>query len=156
MQRPSRRLLLLAVAALAACASPPPPERAPSPPGVGHHAARTASSLVGAPYRYGGSSPKGFDCSGLVVYSFAQAGLAGLPHSAARLKQLARPVPLDDLEPGDLLFFELAKRKTSHVAIYVGDRSFVHAPSGGKRVERVRFDDVYWSRQLGRAGRLDL
>jgi cell wall-associated NlpC family hydrolase len=118
-------------------------------------AALKAESLIGSPYRYGGISPRGFDCSGLVLYSFADAGVQGLPHSAAALESLAQPVPLDALEPGDLLFFSLVKRKTSHVGIYVGQRSFVHAPSGGKRVERVTFDHVYWGPRLGRAGRLE-
>ena len=77
--------------------------------------------MIGAPYRYGGSSPAGFDCSGLVLYSYGKAGFAGLPHSAARLERLARPVSLQKLEPGDLLFFQLAAGKTSHVAMYVGE-----------------------------------
>ncbi|MGI9590812.1 MAG: C40 family peptidase, partial [Myxococcota bacterium] len=93
-------------------------------------------------------------CSGLVVYSFAEAGVRGLPRSASSLEQLARPVGLRELEPGDLLFFRLDGAKTSHVAIYVGERAFVHAPSTGKRVERVGFDHVYWASQLRRAGRL--
>ena len=79
---------------------------------------------------------------------------AAEPRSAARLERLARPVPLPELEPGDLLFFRLSGKKTSHVAIYVGDRSFVHAPSSGKRVERVSFDHVYWAPRIARAGRL--
>ena len=145
-------LFALVLGALTACATSP--ERVPSATNAGWAAARTAASLVGAPYRYGGASPSGFDCSGLVVYSYAMAGVSGLPHSAARLEQVARPVSLQDVEPGDLLFFQLSKKKTSHVAIYVGDRAFVHAPSGGKRVERVSFDHVYWSEHLGRAGRL--
>ncbi len=110
--------------------------------------------MIGAPYRYGGSSPAGFDCSGLVVYSYAKAGVANLPRSAASLEAATRPVRLEDVEPGDLLFFRLGGKKTSHVALYVGDRSFVHAPSSGKRVEKVGFDHVYWSAHLGRAGRL--
>ena len=117
-------------------------------------AVRTAVSMIGAPYRYGGASPSGFDCSGLVVYSYARAGHPGLPHSAVELERATRPVSLDELQPGDLLFFQLSRVKTSHVGIYVGDHSFVHAPSSGKRVERVRFDHVYWSQHLGRAGRL--
>ena len=145
-------LLVLALVAMTACAGPP--RRVPSATGAGWAAAQTAASLVGAPYRYGGDSPAGFDCSGLVVYSYAMAGVSGLPHSAARLERVARPVSLENLEPGDLLFFRLSKQKTSHVAIYIGDRAFVHAPSSGKRVERVGFDHVYWSEHLGRAGRL--
>jgi cell wall-associated NlpC family hydrolase len=110
--------------------------------------------MVGVPYRYGGASPAGFDCSGLVVYSYAAAGIPGLPHSAADLERVTRPVTLPELEPGDLLFFRLSEKKTSHVAMYVGDRAFVHAPSSGKRVEKVRFDHVYWAPRLRKAGRL--
>lgn len=110
--------------------------------------------MVGAPYRYGGASPSGFDCSGLVVYSYATAGIPGLPHSAAGLERITRSVSLPELEPGDLLFFQLAEKKTSHVAMYVGDRAFVHAPSKGKRVERVDLDHVFWTPRLRKAGRL--
>jgi cell wall-associated NlpC family hydrolase len=117
--------------------------------------ARTATAMIGAPYRYGGSSPRGFDCSGLVVYSYAQAGRSGLPRSASALERRARPIALSELRPGDLLFFHLEGKKASHVAIYVGDRSFVHAPSSGKRVEKVHFDHVYWGPRLALAGRLE-
>ncbi|MEN8181123.1 MAG: C40 family peptidase [Myxococcota bacterium] len=117
-------------------------------------AVQAALSMVGAPYRYGGGSPSGFDCSGLVVYSYARAGFAGLPHSAEALEHRVRPITVDDLEPGDLLFFDLAGKKSAHVAIYVGDREFVHAPSPGKRVERVGFDHVYWGPRIERAGRI--
>ena len=110
--------------------------------------------MIGTPYRYGGVSPAGFDCSGLVVYSYASAGISKLPRTAAGLERAARPVRLSALEPGDLLFFRLEGPKTLHVAMYVGDRAFVHAPSSGKRVERVSFDHVYWSPRLKRAGRV--
>jgi murein DD-endopeptidase len=118
-------------------------------------AAREAEEMIGRPYRARGASPAGFDCSGLVVYSYGEAGVPGLPRTASSLERASHPVSLGEIEPGDLLFFRLGSRKTSHVAIYVGDRSFVHAPSKGKRVERVRFDHVYWSEHLGRAGRLE-
>jgi cell wall-associated NlpC family hydrolase len=180
-----RAAALLLLASAVACASPPPP-RAPAPRGASGEASgsshgasgqasgssrsaslgRTSPSraavveaaldMIGAPYRYGGRSPRGVDCSGLVVYSFGRAGIAGLPHSVAALAHRARPVSLAQIEPGDLLFFDLeekdGKKGASHVAIYVGDRTFVHAPSSGKRVEAVSFDHVYWSRHLGRAG----
>ena len=61
---------------------------------------------------------------------------------------------MDELAPGDLMFFELSGKKTSHVGIYVGDRRFVHAPSSGGRVEIVDFDHVYWRDHIGRAGRI--
>ncbi len=116
---------------------------------------RAATAMIGAPYRYGGSSPRGFDCSGLVVYSYAQAGYFGLPRSASALERRARPIALSELRPGDLLFFHLEGKKASHVAIYVSDRSFVHAPSSGKRVEKVSFDHVYWGPRLELAGRIE-
>jgi cell wall-associated NlpC family hydrolase len=117
-------------------------------------AARTAQSMIGTPYRYGGSTPGGFDCSGLVVYSYNRAGVQGLPHNAKLLEERARPILLRELEPGDLLFFRLDGPKASHVGIYVGDRQFVHAPSSGKTVESVSFDHVYWGPRVQRAGRI--
>jgi murein DD-endopeptidase len=117
-------------------------------------AVRTAESMIGVPYKYGGASPRGFDCSGLVVYSYAAAGLRGLPHSADALSKLAKRVSTRELVPGDLVFFELRGTKPSHVGIYVGGGEFVHAPSSGKRVERVSLDHAYWRRQRGFAGRI--
>jgi cell wall-associated NlpC family hydrolase len=165
-----RSLLALGLAAsLAACASSPTPgtPRAPhaaraqrtadapaQPAAPGRDAVRTALSMLGTPYRYGGNAPSGFDCSGLVNYSYAQAGVTGLPRTAAALEASAQPIELDELRPGDLLFFQLSGRKTSHVALYVGDESFVHAPSSGGRVERVDFDHVYWGPRIRRAGRI--
>jgi murein DD-endopeptidase len=149
-------LLFLAVTTGACATAPvPAPRQAHSPEAsVRARAARTAASLTGTPYRYGGDSPRGFDCSGLVIYSFAKAGVAGLPHSAATLEDIAQPVSLDEIEPGDLLFFQLSKKKTSHVAIYLGERIFVHAPSSGRHVELVSFDHAYWKTRIGRAGRI--
>jgi len=85
------------------------------------------------------------------VYSYNAAGITGLPHSARRLRAITVPVQLSEVQAGDLLFFELSGRKTSHVAIYVGQQRFVHAPSSGKSVEKVSFDHVYWGKQLERA-----
>jgi cell wall-associated NlpC family hydrolase len=129
----------------------------PAPAGHGdrHQAARHAQKMIGTPYRYGGSTPSGFDCSGLVVYSYARAGVPDLPHSVRMLEKHARAIGLDNLRPGDLLFFHLDGAKASHVAIVVDDDSFVHAPSSGKRVEKVSFNHVYWGPRMRRAGRID-
>ena len=110
--------------------------------------------MLGAPYRYGGRTPAGFDCSGLVGYAYSRAGRRDLPRSAAALYQRAEPVPLERILPGDLLFFTFGGDRIRHVAVYAGDRAFIHAPKSGGRVERISFDHPYWSRQLRLAGRL--
>jgi cell wall-associated NlpC family hydrolase len=159
----AQRTPVFAASALAtalACAAPrglaPPPPAPPAPRAAPERAAvvHVAESLVGAPYRHGGATPRGFDCSGLVAYSFSRAGIRGLPRSAEHLERASAPVELAEIRPGDLLFFRLDGKATSHVAIYVGERSFVHAPSTGKQVERVDFDHVYWGPRLARAGRI--
>lgn len=114
----------------------------------------TALEMVGTPYRYGGSTPAGFDCSGLVHYSYARAGIEGLPRTASALEDHAHPIALDELRPADLLFFRLDGRKAQHVGIYTGAGQFIHAPSGGRQVERVSFEHHYWRDRLDRAGRL--
>lgn len=147
--------IALGVATACTGSSRPVAEAHPTRVGDRTTVVRTATAMIGTPYRYGGSSPRGFDCSGLVVYSYAQAGHRGLPRSASALERRARPIAVSELRPGDLLFFHLEGKKASHVGIYVGDRSFVHAPSSGKRVERVSFDHVYWGPRLELAGRLE-
>lgn len=112
-----------------------------------------ALDMLGAPYRYGGHSPAGFDCSGLVRFSYAQAGIE-VPRTAFDQYLRSRPVANDRLRPGDLLFFTLRSHSISHVGIYVGDGKFVHAPAFGKRVMESRLDDPYWRRHLVRGGRL--
>ena len=116
-------------------------------------AATEALKLVGAPYRYGGASPKGFDCSGLVLYSYRQAGIA-LPHNTDQQRRLGKPVRRSELRPGDLVFFDQQGKKHGHVAIYVGGGEMVHAPSSGKRVRRDRLDSPYWKKHLSEARRL--
>jgi cell wall-associated NlpC family hydrolase len=115
-------------------------------------AASHAVKMVGKPYKYGGSSPAGFDCSGLVLYSYKQAG-ARLPHSTEQQRSTARPVKLAELRKGDLLFFNQQGKKFGHVAIYVGDGRFVHAPSSGKSVRADRLDNPYWKKHFSEARR---
>lgn len=157
--------LLLAAALLSACGSAPvrAPQAetgsrtAPAPPshgGPGAHAVQVAYSQLGAPYRYGGASPTGFDCSGLVQYAYDAAGIR-VPRTTGQQLQHARPVALSNLRPGDLVFFRFARGdKTSHVGIYAGDGRFIHAPSSGKRVSYARLDNPYWRRHIVAAGRV--
>jgi cell wall-associated NlpC family hydrolase len=103
---------------------------------------------IGAPYRYGGSSPAtGFDCSGLVHYAHRHLGLDVPRTTAAQWRAAAAP-QRPHLVPGDLLFFEIGRDKSRHVAIYEGGGRFIHAPSPGKRVGRASLDNPYWRERL--------
>ena len=89
-----------------------------------------AMQYLGTPYVYGGESPGGFDCSGLVMYVFGQIGVS-LPHNAAAQYGDGMPVSRDQLEPGDLVFFN----GLGHVGIYIGGGQFIHAPHTGDVVK---------------------
>jgi murein DD-endopeptidase len=108
--------------------------------------------MLGAPYRYGGSSPRGFDCSGLVYYAFRETGFRVPRTTGAQLRH-SRPVTLSQLLPGDLLFFRQRSSRVSHVGIYVGNDWFIHAPSRGKRVSYESMQNHYWKSRLVTAGR---
>jgi cell wall-associated NlpC family hydrolase len=97
---------------------------------LGARAVAIAVSELGTPYRYGGSSPGGFDCSGLVSYVYGRLGVA-LPHNAAAQYAYGRPVDQGRLRPGDLVFFH----GLGHVGLYVGKGRIIHAPQTGERVE---------------------
>lgn len=111
-----------------------------------------AQQMLGTPYRYGGASPgRGFDCSGLVYFGHRRLGIE-VPRTSADQRRHSRTVSLESLRPGDLLFFDLAGAKGSHVGIYIGRGRFIHAPSSGKTVSRSSLDNPYWSRHLAGAG----
>jgi cell wall-associated NlpC family hydrolase len=120
-------------------------------PGV--KAAEHATRMVGKPYRYGGTAPTGFDCSGLVQFSYRQAGIR-VPRSTDEQRRASRPVREENLRPGDLLFFDQEGKKNSHVGIYVGDGKFVHAPSSGKQVRADRLNMPYWRKHLSEVRRI--
>ena len=110
-----------------------------------------ALQQVGVPYRYGGSTPSGFDCSGLVYYSYSRVGQA-LPRTTASLWSGLQPVSKQDIRTGDVLFFRISG-KMSHVGLYLGNDQFVHAPSSGKVVTVGSLRSGYYSNALVRAGR---
>jgi cell wall-associated NlpC family hydrolase len=89
-----------------------------------------ALQYLGTPYVWAGSSPGGFDCSGFTSYVYAQVGVS-LPHNAAAQFGYGTPVPFDQLEPGDLVFFD----GLGHVGLYIGNGEFVHAPHTGDVVK---------------------
>ncbi len=99
-----------------------------------------AESYLGIPYRWGGTSPEnGFDCSGLTMAVYNLVGL-NLPRSSRDQYAAGTPVPKNQLEKGDLVFFETAGRgRISHVGIYTGEDRFIHAPGKNKQ---IRFDSL--------------
>ena len=114
----------------------------------------TAASMLGTPYKWGGMTPsEGFDCSGLVHYSYLQAGVE-LPRTSLQQYKYSRSVRLKTLRPGDLLFFDLNNERVSHVGIYLGDNRFVHAPRTGKDVMITSLNNQYWKQRLVSAGRV--
>ena len=148
-----RSLLIAWALAFTGCASAPAPSASSgSTKSPAELAASQAVKMVGKPYKYGGSSPSGFDCSGLVLYSYKQAGLA-LPHSTDKQRSTSRLVKVSELRRGDLLFFNQEGKKYGHVAIYAGNGKFVHAPSSGKSVRTDRLDNPYWKKHLSEARR---
>jgi len=123
---------------------------------AGQSTAKEAVSIamqqVGVPYRYGGTSPQGFDCSGLVYYAYANAGKR-VPRTTTELWQQTQAVSEGDMQVGDILFFRI-EGKVSHVGMYVGGGKFVHAPSSGRKVALASLRSDFYQRALIRAGRL--
>ncbi|MCE9633793.1 MAG: C40 family peptidase [Methylophilales bacterium] len=116
----------------------------------------SALALTGTPYKFGGTSPEtGFDCSGFVSYVFKQAANFTLPHGARAISQIGQNIPVDQLQPGDLVFFNTLKSTFSHVGIYIGDNRFVHAPSAGGGVSVVNMKEDYWAKRFTGARRLN-
>ena len=107
----------------------------------GVRAARIAASAVGTPYRWGGSSRTGFDCSGLTMWAYDRVGVP-LPHRALSQATIGRRIARSHLWPGDLLFF----RGYGHVGMYIGRGRMVHAPQSGEYVEVVSLAGRYGGR----------
>lgn len=141
-----------ALGMLTGCGHAPAEESGPS---LASLAADHALAMIGKPYRYGGNTPKGFDCSGLVQYSYARVGVK-LPQGTRNLLQVSQPISRKNLKRGDLVFFTQEGKRSSHVALYLGDDRFVHSPSSGKKVHVAGFDDAYWQRHFTEARRLEI
>jgi cell wall-associated NlpC family hydrolase len=117
-----------------------------------------ALSLNGTSYKYGGEDPEsGLDCSGFVANVFQQAVGISLPHSAKAISHLGRKIGIDDLRPGDLVFFNTLRHAFSHVGIYLGNNHFIHASSSA--TGDVMISDIterYWTKRFDGARRLDI
>ena len=166
--RPAALAACIAVAFLAGCAGAPQapdpaartpvpalPDASPATPVLSPLRTQvvfTAMQMVGVPYLWGGSTPTGFDCSGLVQYAYSNAGLQ-LPRTAAAQFAASTPLTLENAVAGDLLFFN-DRNRPSHVAIYLGEGRFVHAPNGGSRVSLDNLASSYWRTHFSGAGRI--
>jgi peptidoglycan DL-endopeptidase CwlO len=114
-------------------------------PGGGHSGVvGIAMQYLGVPYRWGGASPSGFDCSGFTMYVYAQVGIS-LPHNAAMQYGMGSAVGREFLQPGDLVFFN----GLSHVGLYIGGNQFVHAPHTGDVVKISPLTGWYSSTYVG-------
>ena len=151
---------------LAACSSTPEPRPHPAPPdrawdgqggasgmrNRGETIADFALRLRGTPYRYGGATLDGFDCSGLVFYAHRQLGVV-VPRTSSDQAEQAESIKPRKLRRGDLVFFKVSSRKVNHVGIYIGDHQFVHAPGAGKPVTINSLDDEFYADAFFSAGR---
>lgn len=162
-------LLLALLGALARAAGPDAGAAGDSPKAASASAATTAPashddmvvvalSLIGTPYKYGGTSPDtGFDCSGLVKYILGLSSPVTLPRSSDDMYRMGagHGVALGELKAGDLLFFRVGHAKrVNHVAVYIGEQRFVHAPATGGFVRVDKLDAQYWMRWFTGARRV--
>ena len=168
MNRPTAAIVL-AITVCAGCASregtvprpfPRPGGWTPSStaasrpiPADGTGIAETALALQGRPYRDGGDSPAGFDCSGFTSYVFATHGII-LPRRAADQYLAGTAVGREELVPGDLVFFETVAPGASHVGVAIGDLEFIHAPSSRGEVRVEQLDSRYWAERYVGAKRI--
>jgi len=166
-------LIFFFVASLAGCSSAPKaPVAAATKPNVrtplphitisnssdilGNDIVFQAFSLIGTPYRYGGTSPDtGFDCSGLIQYVYREAAGVSLPRTTAGLTSMRTAKPSESaLAPGDLLLFAMNGGRVNHAGIYIGEGRFLHAPSTGGVVRVDELGSNFWQRTYKGARRV--
>jgi lipoprotein Spr len=107
---------------------------------------------IGTPYRFGGSSRKGIDCSAFTKELYSQVFNMDIRRSSRDIFSMVNPVSKDELKEGDLVFFKIHSRRISHVGIYLGNNRFAHASSRGVAISSL--DDAYYSRYFYRGGRM--
>lgn len=113
------------------------PERRRRADTVGQSVADTACKYIGTKYVWGGTSPKGFDCSGLVYYAYKQHGIS-IPRTSKEQANFGKSISKRNLEPGDLVFFGPSSRgPVTHVAMYLGNDTVLHAPTEGYKVQKT-------------------
>jgi cell wall-associated NlpC family hydrolase len=115
-----------------------------------------AMQLIGVRYRWGGNTPQsGLDCSGFVRYVFNDTFGFLLPRKSSQMSKVGLQIRKDELQPGDLVFFNTMRHAFSHVGIYLGDNKFIHAPSKGKSIRVDDMTKVYWEKRYNGARRVE-
>jgi cell wall-associated NlpC family hydrolase len=156
MTRLGLAILLAAMAALGGCSSSPPFTEPTSVRASNETAAKAidyAKEMLGKPYKYAGDTPEGFDCSGLVKYSYARAGIS-MPRDTQSQRRIAMLVSVHSMREGDLLFFDQEGKKSSHVGMYLGKGRFIHAPSSGGKVRTDSINSEFWKKHFVEARRV--
>ncbi|HJV05846.1 MAG TPA: C40 family peptidase [Chromobacteriaceae bacterium] len=153
-------LCALMVLMLAACSSQPPRKVSHAKPraprtialsglkadGAGREILMYTLGLLDLDYKFGGSNPDaGLDCSGMVSYIYQNAVGVKLPHNAAQIASVTRPIDSNQMRVGDLVFFNTLNRSYSHMGIYIGDGKFVHAPHTNSTIRVERLDNSYFA-----------
>jgi cell wall-associated NlpC family hydrolase len=119
------------------------------------NAVEEALDLIGIRYKRGGSNPQtGFDCSGFVSHVFKEGLGIYLPRSSREISKAGEVVDKNELQPGDLVFFNTMRHTFSHVGIYLGDNLFVHAPRTGAKVRIEDMRERYWTKRYNGARRV--
>lgn len=138
---------------LVACAAQPPRPAPASPAEIElrQRILEETLSQLGRPYRYGGGDHEGFDCSGLVLHVYRDAGIA-LPRTAAAQRRRGQPVAPEAARPGDLFFYRIDGG--DHVVVYIGEGRGVHAPRPGRTVTIAEIERDWWQERLVGARRL--
>jgi cell wall-associated NlpC family hydrolase len=152
-------LLFAPLAAAESDSARQPASQASAVPATVWHGAQDlaiyALGLIGVDYRFGGTTPeRGLDCSGLVRYVFQQVTGVMLPRTSQEISRLGAKIPVAQLMPGDLVFFNTRRLQFSHVGIYLGEDRFIHAPRQGGEVEVVTLSKGYWQKHFDGARRL--
>lgn len=154
-----KKIILLSILVLSACSSTPSRPKVPysnskslsniQADGAGREVVMYALGLLDVSYQFGGNNPEaGLDCSGMVSFVFKNAVGAVLPHNAAQIAGLARPVATDQLQAGDLVFFNTLGRSFSHMGIYLGDGRFIHSPSSKGKIRVESMSNPYFAQRF--------
>ncbi|MFD2863403.1 C40 family peptidase [Mucilaginibacter antarcticus] len=107
---------------------------------------------IGTPYRFGGSTKKGIDCSAFTKQLYNQVFNLDIKRNSRDIFSMVNPIAKDELKEGDLVFFKIHSRSISHIGIYLGDNRFAHASLKGVAISSL--DDAYYSRYFYKGGRV--